>query len=140
MRSCGIVTVPQSPETATPLSSASTSSPLNSDLPSIASRVRTRTRLPEEATVVIRLRQRPGRPGRGHLDRVVAQQVAQMAGHPRAERVVHPTLAIQEDAQRRRAPGADHLHEQHLDIRLQARKACLDAGLQVAGSSFVGLL
>ena len=46
MRSCGIVTVPHSPASATPRSSAPISSPLKSLRPSIASRVRTRTRRP----------------------------------------------------------------------------------------------
>ena len=46
IRSCGIVTVPHSPASATPSSSAPISSPLKSLRPEIASRVRTRTGRP----------------------------------------------------------------------------------------------
>ena len=94
MSEYGIDTTPSSAATVTSSSLAPTSSPVKLLRPSCAlARAHARA-APEEAAEVVRLGQRALGPGRGHLERVLAQQVAQVLGDPLAEREIDPVRVV----------------------------------------------
>src|SRR4051812_6841933 len=75
---------------------------------------------PDEATEVVRLRQRTLRPRRGDLQTGMGQEVAQVARDALAGVEVDPARAVDHEP---RCARARLLHEQDLDLRLDLREA-----------------
>ena len=83
----------------------------------------------EEPAEVLGLGQRPLRAGRGDLERVVDQQVAQLVGHPLAEPQVDPVGVIDEEPQ---AVGSRVLQRDQLDRRIELAEPSLYVRLEVS--------
>ena len=117
MSEYGIETIPSSAATVTSLSLAPTSSPVKVLRPPMRlARAHPRA-LPHEAAEVLRLGQRALRPGRGHLEAVVGEQVTQVVRHALAERQIDPDgLSITSAS----FAAGNLLGEQHFDVRLGA--------------------
>src|SRR5215204_5184356 len=80
------------------------------------------------APEVVRLAQRPLRPRRRDLQRVVGQQVAQVLCDALADTQIDAALAVDEDAH---DATADAFGQQHFHVRLGRREALLDLCLDV---------
>src|SRR5689334_15985675 len=80
-----------------------------------------------EAAEVVRLGERTlGTRGR-NLQRVVDEQIAQVVRHTLAKREIDTVGAVDEEPH---PAGRDLLHEQHLDVWLDAREPALDVFLR----------
>src|SRR6185437_2074155 len=88
-----------------------------------------------EAAEVVRLRERTLGTRRRNLQRVVDEQIAQVVCHALAKREINAVGAVDEEPH---LAGRDLLHEQHLDVRLDAREPALDVFLSWFSHSVSG--
>ena len=96
---------------------------MNDRWPSCSSRVRTRARRPRNRRKCVGLGQRTLGPGRGDLERVPLADLGQRVRDALAELERDALGMVDEQAHR---AAAEHLGEQHLDVRLALGELALD--------------
>ena len=128
MSSYGIATTPVSAAIVTSASEAPTSSPVKTGAPR-ARRGCGPARAGRGSGGSGRASQRPLAARRGDLERVVLADLREHAGDALAEVERHALGMVDEQPQR---VTAEHLGEQHLDLRRALRQRGLDLGLHLS--------